>query len=718
MAEFTASPKPESTEPPKEKKSFVPNIKQDIGTINTDAGPIQNFINKNKTVEYFQREYDKLSYEEKKLLHESYQAENGFTEMYKNLEKFIFKVPPPSPAAFLDPANGWLSKRYVDKLFQWVKDDFIEICSGHKYYDRVIQYGCTRGGKTTLAVLMLFYLIVWIHHLRDMNIFYDMAPNASLSIFIMSFNYAKVNQLYLKPLYNLMEMCPRFVKVKNQDAVSMKQKEYGMTKIVWSKASLSEHSCMTFSIPLQVVQGNDDALSYIGENVLACFMGELAFFIENAGASEDSIFRLYTDIAERIHGTVGNNKYAFVYLDSSANREDSKIESFMLNELRHRENTFFRRMKRWDVPELHNKNFPIWKKTGETFKICTGDGSHAPRIFAKGEDMSNIPPSLLLDVPIDALDKFRDNLIKSIKDVAGFPTVNTSRFIQNARLVDSMWDQYLPNIEGIVTADSSSPPQKLIWNKVHHLFFTKFDGVHYRLKRASREPRWIHLDTAYSVNGDVVGITMVHKEYSQKLQDVIYVCDFSFTIGPGENGINLESLGWFIKEMISEGQITLGLLTVDTFQSESMLQFLRREGINAEKLSVDTSLEPYMFLYSCLLQENVRVGKNIFLKNNLLSLFRKTGKTGKEKIDHTLGTTTNNYNGDFEKSSSGTNAKDCSDSLAGALFNAQKSTHFPSSHYEKENERLYGTGGAVINASTPVYSPVMKDLYKSLHRSY
>jgi hypothetical protein len=343
---------------------------------------------------------------------------------------------------------------------------------------------------------------------------------------------------------------------------------------------------------------------------------------------------------------------------------------------------------------------------------------HSPRIVKDGEDISEVPSSLVIDVPIDALTKFQDNLVKSIKDIAGVASTNESKLIQNAKLIEKIWDQYLPNIEGIITADSGATPQRLIWDRVQNLFFAKYDGTHYKLKRASKEPRWMHIDTAYSVKGDVIGITMIHKEFCQQTKDVIYVCDFSFTIGPGENGINLEALGWFIKDMVSIGQVTLNLITVDTFQSETTVQFLRREGINAEKLSVDTSLEPYMFLYSCLLQENLRVGKNIFLKNNLNSLYRKRGKSGKEKIDHTLGTTTNVYNGDFERSVSGTNAKDCSDSLAGALFNAQKSNHYPVSIYEKENERLYGAGGTVVNAKTPVFSPVIKEIYNSLHKHY
>ena len=60
-----------------------------------------------------------------------------------------------------------------------------------------------------------------------------------------------------------------------------------------------------------------------------------------------------------------------------------------------------------------------------------------------------------------------------------------------------------------------------------------------------KEPRWIGLDLAHSAKGDVIGICMLHKEWSMDLKpvpDSIYVVDFCFTIGPGEHGINLESV--------------------------------------------------------------------------------------------------------------------------------------------------------------------------------
>jgi hypothetical protein len=76
-----------------------------------------------------------------------------------------------------------------------------------------------------------------------------------------------------------------------------------------------------------------------------------------------------------------------------------------------------------------------------------------------------------------------------------------------------------------------------------------------------------------------------------------------------------------------------------------------------------------MSFFTNLLDNTIVVGRNVFLKNNLESLYRmKTPDNKREKIDHTLGTTDNVYHGDFNTSKCGIHAKDVSDSLVQALW--------------------------------------------------
>lgn len=551
-----------------------------------------------------------------------------------------------------------------------------------------------------------------------------------LTIYIISFNYNKVYEVYLKPLFNLMESSPRFHQITHQDRVKTVQEELGMDRIVFSKATTVGH--LTLASGLQLNTGNDDALAIIGADILQVYLSEISFFIENAGASEESIFRLYSDSVERIKATVGNQYLAFAYLDTSANNAESIIENYILKNLSKQANVFFRARKRWEArPEL----FPEYKRTGETFKVIVGDGMTSPRLILTEEDqklLEGVAPDLIEDVPIDSLEDFQRNLSKSIKDIIGRPTLSESKFISNPQIIEDMWIKELANIESALIADSAEVPTRLIWNQIRDKFFLSYDGSNYIIKRANKELRFIGIDIAHSSRGDVYGFTMLHKEWSTALNDTVYVVDFSFVFRPGENGINLEAVNQFILDLNRLGKVYIYIVSMDTFQSESTFQALSREGLNVVKYSVDTTIDAYMLLYSNLLTGTLKSGRNIFLKNNLLSLYRTRVKK-KEKIDHSLGSTENKYNGDWEKSKCGINAKDASDSLCQALYHAKRYEYIPSTVFEKENEKFMsesqyntldqhiakenlrgvGNNSLMINTNN---SGNLIEAYKSLHR--
>jgi ABC-type dipeptide/oligopeptide/nickel transport system ATPase subunit len=127
---------------------------------------------------------------------------------------------------------------------------------------------------------------------------------------------------------------------------------------------------------------------------------------------------------------------------------------------------------------------------------------------------------------------------------------------------------------------------------------------------------------------------------------------------------------------------------IDTFQSESTKQFLERNKVQVIKQSVDSSITPYQFLNSLLHQELLKGGRNIFLRNNLSCLSVTKTKSGKDKIDHPIGTVNNKYFGDFENSTCGLFAKDVSDSLANAVYGAYSSNIRPVAIYQDENKKF------------------------------
>lgn len=649
--------------------------------------------------------YADLDLDDRKDLYEYYTTYDDEL-LKKQIKKYIFIKDPPTPEEFLNWRTGWLPKKVAESVYPHVKEDFINILNKKENYFQIVQYGATRLGKSFLARMLVIYTIIYIHHLREPNLYYGLSPLSNLAIYFISFKFDKTKQLYLKHIFNYLENAPRFIKTIYQDKVRVEQQKYGVDKIVWSKASLVGE--ITLSSGLQIILGNDNPNEIIGADIIQVYVSEISFFIEEAGATEESIYRLYTDAYDRIEATVGNEYLAYLYLDSSANYADSLIEKKIIRELQFQEFVYFRWRKRWDSPihkfpkyrkgiqELIDEGFDIKDQDkfqeelcdrGYTFKVITGDAAIPATIVKQERQLKDVPKDLILYVPIDAKKQFEDNLVQSIKNLGGCPTSKEYKFIQNENTIDDIWDDLLINVEGGIIADTADPPEQLIWNQVVGKFFIQSDKRFY-IYRAPLEPRFLAIDTAYSANGDIYGVTLLHLETLKEGNKKIAVVDFSFPILPGKEGINLTAVELFIKDLIELGGISLYEINSDTFQSQQTLQNLKRMGLEIKKQSVDRTIEPYQRLLSCIIQRQIKSGKNIYLKNNLRSLERIRNDKGKEKIDHSAGETNNKYHGDWKNSTAGKNAKDVSDTLASTVYSAFNSDILPVTYYEEENMRF------------------------------
>lgn len=642
----------------------------------------------NKDIQYiYDTEYTSLSTSEKKEIYQAYFSTNEkIDELRKQLKLLIFKEIPPSGEEFLDYRNEWLPKPVIESIYPHVREDFLNIIDGGINYTHLCFYGATRLGKTVTAHLLIIYTIIFIHHLREPALFFNLSPLTDICMFFISFKFDLTRLLYLKPIYKILNKSKKFIQVKFEDRVHVEQQKYGCKKIVYSKASSAGE--ITLSSGLSIVLGNDDPVNLLGSNIFQCYISEIAFFIESDGAREDEIFRLYTDIYSRIRATTGKNYLSFIFLDSSANYAESLIENHIINKLQFDPDTYFRWRSQWQARPFI---FPIWQETGETFPVITGNGSIPASLVTFESQLSGIPLDLIDNVPIDVKLDYEQNLIKSIKDIGGKPTSNESKFIQLKKYIDDVFDNdLLKNVLVSLKADAEEMPEGLLFNQVDDFFIKNVDGSR-MFFRAPREHRYIGLDLSFALTGDATGISMIHKEYSSELKSIIYVADFSFAILPKTKSINLEAIVQFVIELRQRGNCGIKGVFVDTYMSEPLKQGLERKNINVTKQSVDEFLEPYQFMLTLMSNGMIKSGKNVYLKNNLFCLQRVKNDKGKEKIDHPKGVVEHTYNGNWNTSLVGVNAKDVSDSLCQAIWGAkQDDSYLPITNYEFENQRYIG----------------------------
>jgi len=661
----------------------------------------------NELSEIIEKEYNSLPINEKKELYDLYFEPSTIFETRQRLEKILFYKTPPTVEEFLNPDNGWLDINTAGSIFPYIKEDLKNILDPVNINNLVVEYGSTRRGKTFKAVLIMYYIIIFIHHLREPAMYYGLSPLTRLCIYMISFKYDKTRQLYLEPMYEIMRQSRRCKQVKFQEQVRKLQKEQGRDIIIWSKAS--ETGEITLASGLQIQLGNKDPNTILGSSILTAFVSEIAFFCNEAGATEEKIFELYTNTASRIKNTVRDQYLAFVYLDTSANDSESLIENHIIKELQFKKRTYFSWKSLWEArPDL----FPIWQQTNKTFRVINGNGQIPTQIVEHDFQLVNVPKHLIIEVPIDAYDQFKTNLVKEIKDMAGQPTIKENKFISDLTVIDRMFDNDLiHNVEGILYADAGDKPEELLWNQLKSEFFSFTIDGKYKIKRAPSEMRWIGWDNATSLKGDVMGISAVHKEWSRALNTTIYVVDFSFAVGPKEKGISLDAPPCLVLDMIKNGNMYIHGIGSDTFQSFGQKQFLDRNNIKLITQTTDKDTSIYQYLYTCLNNGIIKAGRNIFLKNNLNSLIVTKTDKGKEKVDHVNGTLYNKYQGDYEHSKCGINAKDVSDSLAQAVYLAYShDDYIPCTCYEDENRRMSSKKEDVeIN---------IKEAFKKIHRHY
>ena len=623
-------------------------------------------------------DYKNLTPEEKVLLHKHFNeiaTEEEFLEKYNELKKVIFKVPPPSGREFLNYENGFLSYHVENALYDYIKEDFIKIVDRQvDPYSIISLYGSIRTGKSTLVRLLVVYCIVFINYIRDPHLYFKTSGMNILTIYLLSFDDKKTNEVLLDPLLKIIRNSPKFQKETFEENVYKRGvREDGI--IHYSTAS--KFGDLTFP-NCSIVTGRDPS-DTIGADILVGAITEITFYRRYMGITDEQVTDVYAKLKTRIKNTVGMGIFpCFTILDSSAYDADSDIEKLIENVIKVDKNNFYAYYRLWEKrPYLFSK---YNSDNSQTFKVCTGNATYPAKIIRNNWEIKDIPDNLIVDVPIDLKDDFELKLVDSIRDLVGIGTTNTAKFINSTKLIDSIFDNpTLENFNSRIIVDSCEIPENLIWRKlpIDKIFIKNFNSE-YEIIRAPKEARFIGKDLSFSHQGDDTGFAVIHKEYSREKRSIIYVCDFCLVIGAGENKINMDAVSEFDIDLANLGHMSILGISLDTFQSESTVQKLERWKFNVENNSMDRTPEAYEMFGSIILQGLFKAGEHKYLWNNLNSLYREEKSNGRIKIDHSKSSTP----------LEGKDAKDVSDAVCQAIWIASQSRSYPSTIYEDENERL------------------------------
>ncbi|HEY3492316.1 MAG TPA: hypothetical protein VGK43_05150, partial [Solirubrobacterales bacterium] len=196
-------------------------------------------------------------------------------------------------------------------------------------------------------------------------------------------------------------------------------------------------------------------------------------------------------------------------------------------------------------------------------------------------------PETIIEVPEVYRRDFMNSPMKALRDLCGMPPAVNAPFIHDSTRILASRDEWVRrygeegpvNDRGVIAE----------WFKAPN-----------NLKRV------IHVDIAYSGEGDALGIAMGHVPEIIKIDDELkpfISIDMLLRVkAPPGREIQLSDIRKIIYDLKDNRRFRIVKVTTDGFESTDFRQQLTKRRIPTEKISVDRDMLPYQDLYDALME--------------------------------------------------------------------------------------------------------------------
>ncbi len=317
-------------------------------------------------------------------------------------------------------------------------------------------------------------------------------------------------------------------------------------------------------------------------------------------------------------------------------------------------NTFIVKMKNTTIVRVVDA--ALWEvKTdlnfsGKMIPIMLGDSYTPPKILGwELEDGFKVDEKGMLNaekngyeitqVPIELLERFQKDMAGNLRRLAGISIdqLRLTKLFPSEKLLVDCYDPAKKDPVSMLTIDIG------LGDDIDLTRYIDFSAI--RVPR--HRPRYIHVDIAYSGNGDALGLGMscISGNTKQVVEDQdaeggmrvenlpIVETDFAMRIKarPGDK-IPLNKIRKFIGDLKVTYGFNIQLVTYDyAALSEESIQILTRFGMKCEHLSLDKNPEIYRGFRTLVSEKRWCCHKNDYLHFELVNL---EDDSDKNKIDH------------------------------------------------------------------------------------
>lgn len=472
-------------------------------------------------------------------------------------------------------------------------------------------------GKTTMASIVIPYMVHWVLCLKDPQDFYNLMPGSRIAFMQMSTSEDQAKETVFGDIKARIEHSKWFVDNYPMDPAFKNQ--------------------MRFAKDIWVLPGSSSETSFEGYNILGGILDEA-----------DS------------HKKTKEKDYA----EDGFNTINSRIESrydelgFLLVVGQMKSDTGFAAGKYAEFvsdPDAYTVRMSIWESRGwarHTLPDGTRDSFWYDRkrkliIPAEQATLLGGASDDILEIPSTYKNSFLNNPEKALRDLAGIPPASGDAFISLTYRLEEARDRWVEHygMESPVN-DNSSQPVIADW-----------------FKALDSKKRSGHLDIGYSSSGDAAGIAVGHID---RLVDIegeekpYIVIDMIMRVhAPKGQQVQIADLRRVFYELRDERGFKITSISMDGFQSvDTQQQFLKKK-LGPRYRSIDKDKGPYEDLRDAIYESRIEWPKYLtrlkpadaepveILYKELSSL-QDTGK----KIDHPV-------NG----------SKDVADCVAGVVSN-------------------------------------------------
>jgi hypothetical protein len=471
------------------------------------------------------------------------------------------------------PANiiEFLGSGYLeveDRIRPGIKDSLVHIFGEETSPRRiaVVQRAMVTGGigigKTTFSSIAIPYMAHWVLCLRDPQAFFKLLSGSRIAFMQMSTSEEQAKQVVFGDISARIKNSPWFFNNYPHDPTFKTQIRF--PKDIW------------------ILPGDSAETTFEGYNILGGILDEMDSHKKTK--DKDYADTGYDTINARIESRFGTQGLII------AIGQMKKANGFAAKKYKE-----FRK-----DPQAHVTRMSIWESFGWD-NFLNEDGTR-DSFWYDTRRKEIIPTGVaglvkndnLIEIPNTYIASFRNNPEKALRDLAGIPPSTEDPFISLVSKIDAARDRWIETHgEESPVSDSTTRAEFAKW----------FRG------NGDPRKRSVHLDLAYSADGDALGFAMGHVsklvEREDELKPYITIdCLMRWKAAPGTE-IFLADARKVIYELKEERGFKIRQITMDGFQSTEMRQQLQRKKFFVDNVSVDKSTLAYEDLREALYEDRI-----------------------------------------------------------------------------------------------------------------